>query len=719
MLTLLLASALANGLNDPGRSEIRVYSAPYEFAEGRTVEQMRLLDRLERLHYTRIKARPTQPGEYFYGHETFWIYRRAFRSDGTEFPAVLIGISLFRDRAMGTVNANGGEGSLGGRGDVLEPEVLAESLTEARAARIPITLDELPEHVWRPLLALEDHRFFDHVGVDGISIARALLENVRGGSVSQGGSTLTQQLVKNRDLTPKRTLDRKASEALRALAIEAEYDKVEILEAYLNTVYYGHIDSVHLYGLGAASRAYFSKDAADLSLDEAAVLAAILQGPNGLSPVRHPVDCKERRDHALSRMGELEWATAAEVRIATKRSLGVNTTAPTRQASASVLTAIRPSLDAVAQDRLDRGLGVRVETTLDALAQHEAEAALSRRLRDFTGVQGAVVMLEANSGAIRAYVGGDPSHPDEFDRAGAARRQPGSTAKPFAALEAVEQCGSQGPLHLRTTFSDSPFSLNLPSGTWSPDNYDHKNHGPTTLRDALVYSYNRPFARMGQVCGAEAIADRMTLAGLPIPSPAPASVVLGTVEVSPVELAGGYTVFLDGRAHEPVLVSRVEKPNGGLLTKSTSTATRVSSATGARLIRSALDDVVERGTATRADSAGMEVIGKTGSTHADAWFAGHADGLVTVVWLGRDDASKLGISGGKGAAPVAGSLAPLALAYAMPSLPEPLMLVTKEVDPDTDLRVGVLGSGEPELFRRGVTPPVKPLLSKGRAVVLE
>ncbi|MCO4746970.1 MAG: transglycosylase domain-containing protein [Proteobacteria bacterium] len=719
MLSLLLATALASGLTDPGRSEVRVYSAPYTLAEGRSVEEMQLLERLERLDYTRVKQRPASPGEYFYGRDTFWVYRRAFRHDGVEWPAALIGIDFASGDAVGTRNGNDKTGRLGGAGDVLEPELIAESLTETRARRIPISLDELPDHVWQPLLALEDHRFFDHVGVDGISIARALFENVRGGQVSQGGSTLTQQLVKNRDLTPKRTLDRKASEALRALALEAEYSKEEILEAYLNTVYYGHIDGVGVYGLGAAAEAYFSTSAADLSLDQAAALAAVLQGPNGLSPVRHPDACKKRRDHALTRMQELGWATETEIGIAQKRGLGVKKQAPSPEASPSVLAALRPTLDAVAKDRLDRGLGIRVETTLDPLAQQAAERALSRRLRDFDGVQGAVVMVDATSGAVRAYVGGDPRSPDHFDRAGIARRQPGSTAKPFVALEAVERCGVHGPLHLRTHFSDSAFALDLPTGVWSPDNYDHKDHGPTTLRDALVHSYNRPFARIGQVCGTDAIAERMAWAGLPIPESAPASVVLGTVEVTPIELASAYTVFLDGRAHEPVLVSRVEKPRGALLHKNNGGSTRAASATGARLVHSVMEDVVDRGTATRADAVGVDVIGKTGSTAADAWYAGHADGVVTVVWLGKDDATRLGISGGRGAAPVAASLAPLALAYPAPELPMPVLLVQKDVDPDTGLRVGLLGSGEPEWFRMGVTPPVKPLLSKGRPAVIE
>ncbi|TNE86871.1 MAG: hypothetical protein EP330_19880 [Deltaproteobacteria bacterium] len=719
MLTLLLSLAIASPLDEqPGRTQSRVYSAPYAFAEGRSVEDMRLLERLERLGYRRVRSRPTQEGEFFYGDDIVWIYRRGFRRDGVAVPAELLGMRIERGRAVGSIDERGNERRFGAD-DALEPELLATSFDEARARMRPIDLSALPNHVWQPVLALEDHRFFEHVGVDGIAIARALFENVRGGEVSQGGSTITQQLVKNRDLSPKRTLDRKASEAVRALALEAEYSKEDILEAYLNTVYYGHVDGVAIYGLGAASQVYFSKPAHELSVDEAATLAAVLQGPNGLHPLRHPEACRERRDRALTRLEDLGWATPTEVRLAKARALGTKASTPAREAGRGLLAALETQAREDAAQRLDKDLGVVIETSLDPLAQEAAEAALARRLRDYKDVQGAVVLVDAGNGAVRAYVGGDPAHPDAFDRAGTALRQPGSTAKPFAMLEAVERCGDRGPLHLQSWLSDSPLSIDTPAGPWTPDNYDHKDHGATRLRDALVHSYNRPFARVGRLCGADAVGERMASAGLTMPEEVPQSVVLGTVETTPLALAGAYTAFVDGKAHRPVLVTRIEKPGGGVLFRDGGESLAVATPTGARLVRSALADVVERGTATRAKTPGVSVVGKTGSTAADAWFAGQAEGLVAVVWLGKDDASKLGISGGKGAAPVAKELAPLALAWPAPQLPEPLFLVTREIDPDTGLRVGALGSGEPELFRRGVVPPTKPLLGKGRPEVLD
>ena len=379
----------------------------------------------------------------------------------------------------------------------LEPEVLAESLDHARAARIPVTFAELPEHTWRPLLALEDHRFFEHIGVDGIAIARALLANARAGQVSEGGSTITQQLIKNRALSPRRTLDRKASEAVRALALEAEYDKQDILQAYLNTVYYGQVDGIAIYGMGAAARAYFSKPASALTLEESASLAAMVQGPNSMNPLRSPERNKRRRDRALQRMEELGWATPAEVRHASSLPVRTNPSPVRAEMSASLRSAIRSQVAAYASERLSQKLGVVVHTTLDGLAQHDAESALARGLRSAGGAQGAAVVLDASNGHVHALVGGHGRGAGSMNRAYRAQRQPGSTVKPFVLGEALERCGQRQALHLATRVSDEPLSLEDRSATWSPNNADGRNHGPTRLREALVFSYNRPFARVG------------------------------------------------------------------------------------------------------------------------------------------------------------------------------------------------------------------------------
>nr|MBP7149683.1 transglycosylase domain-containing protein [Acidobacteriota bacterium] len=288
LLTIAAAPALAAPLEATlGRNETRVLSAPYPVTMGRTVEELELDQRLERLGYTRVKARPTRPGEYFHGTEVYWFYRRACHEGGSDRDAELVGLALDAKRRIAGLAREGQPPRGFDEGDVwLEPEVLAESLRGDRADRVPVSLAALPETAWRPVLAAEDARFFQHGALDARALARAALRNLRAGRVAEGGSTITQQLVKNRDLTPDRSLGRKASEAMRAAWLESEYDKKEILQAYLNTVYLGHVDGLGVYGIGAAARVYFGKPAAQLALAEAATLAAMIQAPNRLSP-RH------------------------------------------------------------------------------------------------------------------------------------------------------------------------------------------------------------------------------------------------------------------------------------------------------------------------------------------------------------------------------------------------------------------------------------------------
>jgi penicillin-binding protein 1B len=254
-----------------GRSEIRVYSAAYELRTGLSVGAAGLADRLEALGYRRVRERPQAPGQFFWGHEVLWIYRRPYRRQRRLAPAALLELPL--ERAGGRIRE-----LPAGVDPVLEPALLAESLDGARAPRLPVELAELPEHVWRSVLAAEDARFFDHPGVDVRALSRAALRNAQAGRVVQGGSTITQQLIKNRDLTPRRRVGRKLSEAVRALRLEGEHSKEEILQAYLNSVYFGHVGGLALHGVGAAARAYFGKSAARLGLGESALLAALIQG---------------------------------------------------------------------------------------------------------------------------------------------------------------------------------------------------------------------------------------------------------------------------------------------------------------------------------------------------------------------------------------------------------------------------------------------------------
>ncbi len=721
LLTSLLfcTTAPAEPLHDSlGRTEVLIVSEPYPLVAGRSAKQMQLEERLQRLDYKRVKTKPTQPGQYFWGREVFWIYRRGHRAQGREWAPMLIGLRLGTGGTVVTAVNDKDQVILldGRRGRWLEPEVLAESIEGDRAERIIIELDELPVHVWRPLLALEDHRFFNHIGVDGKAIARAAWQAAKDGKVTQGGSTITQQLIKNRDLTSKRTLDRKASEAVRALAYEAEYTKEEILEGYFNTVYYGHVDGVAIHGLGTAAHVFYSKEAKDLTLDEAAVLAAVLQGPNGLSPIRHPDKAKERRDRAIRRMVEEQWLTQSQADAATAKPIRLNRSTPQRRGGHHLRRAVVADVKD-SSDRVDRGLGFRAETTIDPLLQAHADDVVAKHLAAIRrnnkrlrtdDLQAALVAIDVRTGTVIAHVGGDPKHPDSFDRVTEARRQPGSAVKPFVLLEALDSCGSNRPLHMASRISDSPYTVEIEGTTWRPNNYDGKNHGVVSARRALKKSYNRPFARMSQYCGLDATANRFEKAGLPVPDEVPLSLPLGAIEVSPLELATAYTAFVDlGVVTKPITVTRIERPSGKKLDRARPSSTTLSRPSSAWLVRDGLLDVVDGGTGKGARVKGQQVLGKTGTSSKgrDAWFVGASDGVVVAVWVGLDKGN-LGLTGGAAAAPIFRDF----MTVAGPARPDvdvvkPPDIVDKFVDPSTGLLVFEGNdAARAESFRRSAQP---------------
>lgn len=725
---LLLHAGAARAAGNPlldeiGRSEVRVRSAPFPLAANGSLEGYQVVERLERLGYERVSAKPTRPGEYFWGTEKFWIYRRPFRRGGRQEPALLIGLALKRQGKASVVTAVRSEGERGRAGQdelVIEPELITEALDGKRAVRVPIELDKLPERVWRPLLAAEDARFFEHIGLDGLSIARAMLKNLVAGKVKEGGSTITQQLIKNRDLTSERSLERKATEAAFALALESQYDKRQILEAYLDQVYLGHVDNLAIHGYGTAARVYFGKRAADLSLAEAALLAAMVQGPNRLAPDRHPQAAKQRRDWVLGRMEELDWAKKSEVAQAKASPIKLKPSDPRRPLGRHAVAWSAELAKKEAGDWLSAGHGVVVETTLDPLLQAFAEEELGeglKRLREAhrglakAPLEAALVTLDARTGEVLAYVGGDPRRGSELDRARSARRQPGSAIKPLVLLEAFENCGPKKPLNPATRVADEPLRLSLPTGPWQPQNNDGTFRGVVSLREALRDSLNVPFVRVAEHCGLEGIADRLRKAGLRIPGTPPPSLVLGALEVSPLELAAAYTALAGGgELALPMPVRRLEKPGGQALDKVRPRDQRVASPEAAWLVRVLMRDAARAGTARAAGlGEGLETAAKTGtsSERRDAWLAGFSGDLVTVVWVGRDDGAPLGLGGAEAAAPIWKAF----MARAAPARPReapqpPRGIVLRSVDPTTGLLVrDSHPRAQDEVFRRGNLPP--------------
>ena len=706
---------------DLGRSESRIRSAAIPLAEGMRVDDAALAERLESRGYRRVRERPGEPGTYFWGHERFWIYRRVHRLGGKHHDAKLIGLALARPagRIEGRIDRDGRVVPLR-EGDVwIEPMAMAESLGADRAVRIKIRLEELPEKVWRPVLAAEDARFFEHAGVSGRSIARAAAINTKKGKAAQGGSTITQQLVKNRDLTPKKSFGRKVSEALRAIAIEDSYTKEEILEAYLNVIYFGHVDGLAVHGFGTAAQVYFSKSASRLTLGQAALLAAMIQGPNALTPARHHERATERRNWVLDRVAELGWAPVREVAEAKAQPIRLRSSAPRRPQARGFLDWVALQTEQAAPRRIENQRGVVVETTLDPWLQRAAEQAVEdyldrlrrthRNLRN-TDLAAALVALDTRSGEVLAWVGGDPAAPnDKFDRVRQARRQPGSAIKPFVLLEAIDRCGSRVPVNPATRIADEALTIQLPSGDWSPENFDRRFHGKVDLRLATRNSYNVPFVRLARWCGYDSVATRMRRAGLDLPDDLPPSFALGALEATPLQMAGAFSAFFNrGRAVEPTGLTRIERPAGRGLRRRDGGDRRVGSDEASYIVLDLLRDAVENGTGKNAAIPGLRVAGKTGTSSSlrDAWFVGGAGSVVTAVWVGRDGGGTLGLTGGVAAAPMWKAF----MERAVPARPgydvsKPKGVVVRRVSPRSGLLYGRNSRrGHEELFRTDALP---------------
>jgi penicillin-binding protein 1B len=740
LLVLCVLGCLVPGLSrasdlddDLGRNEVRVYSGRFSIESGRTITQLDLPRRLERLGYERRQGeQPKKPGEYFFGFEKFWFYRRPMRIGKKQHPARMIGLRLRREDGMILGGIDGNEAPLRSKHLWLEPELLAESFDTNRGRRSRVRFEQLPEHVWQPVLAAEDGRFFEHSGVDAQALARATLRNVKAGKVVQGGSTITQQLVKLRDLSPKRSMGRKASEAVRALALEAEYDKTEILEAYLNAVYFGHLDGVQIFGLGSAARAYFSKSVDQLDVAESALLAAMIQGPNRLSPVRNPEAVLERYRWVLTRLVALDWLTPTQMHDAHRRGLpSLRPSAPALPDAPYFLDWLEDEVESNAPRRAEDGRGAVVFSTLDPLLQEAAEEAVLdglRRLRSGHSrlraqpLSAALVALDTHTGDVLAYVGGDPRlRSDSFDRARRAERQPGSAVKPLVLLEPLQDCGGRDPLFPARRVSDQSLTLDLPSGPWSPENPDHEFRPSVSVRQATVQSLNVPFVRIGRWCGFRNTAERLRRSGMELPKNLPPAFVLGAVETTPLTLARAYTVFGSlGRAFLPRPYDKIFLPGGRLLVQHQTTSVKVVEPATAYLIRDLLEDSVRQGTSAAAALENHKAFGKTGTSSRarDAWFAGGAGSVVAVVWVGLDDNDPLRLSGAAAAAPIWKAFMERAVPLRPAGDPgRPAKIVEHWFETETGLLVPRQRSGaELDLFRKGATPPKRRLLKKDEPV---
>ena len=498
---------------------------------------------------------------------------------------------------------------------------------EMAGANVP--LKELPPYLPNAFIAIEDRRFYSHYGIDPVGILRAAVANVLHRGVSQGGSTLTQQLAKNLFLTQERTVQRKLQEVELALWLERKHSKAEILELYLNRVYFGS----GAYGVEAAAQRYFGKSARNVTLAEAAMLAGLVKSPSRLAPNRNPQGAEARAQTVLAAMADAKFITEAQAKASIGR-LAINV----KPAGAGTINYVADWIGEVLDDLVGQiDQSIVVDTTIDPKLQATAEAAvideLAAKSVKFNVSQGALVAMSPD-GAVRAMVGGRNYAESQYNRAVTAKRQPGSAFKPFVYLTAIEQ-----GLNPETIRQDAPLDVK----GWKPENYGHEYFGAVTLTQALAMSLNTVAVRLGLEVGPKNVVRTAHRLGISSKLDANASIALGTSEVSLTELVGAYTPFANGgfgvSAH---VVTKIRTLDGKLLyARQADQPSQVIEPRGVAMMNIMMQETLISGTARKAEIPGWTAAGKTGTSQdfRDAWFIGYTANLVTGVWLGNDDNS--------------------------------------------------------------------------------
>ena len=577
----------------------------------------------------------------------------------------------------------------------MEGQLLANRGDTGGAA---VRIADLPPYLPKAFVAIEDRRFYAHFGIDPLGIVRAVVRNATGHGGMQGGSTLTQQLAKNLFLTQERTASRKIQEAILALWLEHKYNKTQILELYLNRVYFG----AGAFGVEAASRRYFGHGAKDLSLQEAAMLAGLMKAPTKLAPNRNPEAAIERARQVVTAMKDEGFITDGMMKLALAKP--AKAVLPVGAGSANyaadyVVDTLDDTIGAIEDD-------IVVSTTISQPLQGFGEKALTDEL-DKKGAkygvsQGALVAMDPD-GSIRALIGGRNYAESQFDRAVAAKRQPGSSFKPFVYLAALER-----GLTPDTTRDDAPINVH----GWQPENYHHDYMGPVTLTKALSLSLNTVAVRLGVEAGPKAVIADAHRLGITSELQPNASIALGTSEVSPLEMVTAYVPFANGGIGvQPHIITRIKTVGGKLLyQRKPGNNGRVIDARYVPMMNTMMTETLLTGTARKGALAGWQAAGKTGTSQdwRDAWFVGYTSRLVTAVWLGNDDSSPTKkATGGTLPVEIWSRFMTQAMATDSPS-PLPLGLWHGAAPQPTIFGIPVPGADAPEPGPMASAPPPRP-----------
>lgn len=643
------------------------YSAPVLYP-GMPFPPKVLKSYLDRLGYQSIEKGAVDTGQYRRWDDRIMIGLRAFHDPAGKNPARAV-LVRYQDEEIRDIHAH----SQGKENELftlhLEPELLGEFFKSKREERTLVRLDDVPATLKEAVLSMEDHRFYSHWGISLHGTLRALWANLRGGGVSQGGSTLTQQLMKNFFLTHERTFSRKIREAIMTLVAEALYSKDQIFEAYLNEIYLGQRGSASVHGFGEASKFYFSKTLQETTLAEQALLVGLISSPGRYSPYRNIERAAERRNLVLRKLWAEKKISEAAYELARTEVVSPRGRVVGNETPAYFVDYVRRELNERFSDSELTEDGLEIFTNLDSNFQRAAESAIKKvipslekriskkreKIDSDEPFQVALVSMVPQTGAIKAWVGGRSYEKSQFNRVVQALRQPGSVVKPFVYAAALSTRKKNLPpvATASTILDDRATTFSHAGRDWSPKNYNEVYAGEVTVRSALERSLNVATINLASQVGLPRLTALFSDSGFQGVQALP-SAVLGSIEVTPLMLARAYTMFANGGLRtEPLGISVVIDPKGHRLEQRTPKVKRVLSEDVAFLMTYLMQGVVDRGTAVSARKWGLigDLAGKTGTTddERDSWFVGFSPTLLTAVWVGFDDGSTVGLTGAGGA----------------------------------------------------------------------
>lgn len=631
-----------------------VYSRVLTLSPGQNISLQTVTRELDLLKYQKVRQ-PQRSGEYSSSSTKIELIRRPFEFQQGPEPDRHV-MLYFNSDGLQKIENRTVKKQMGFL--QIEPQFLGMLDADDDQQRLFLRREQFPEVMVDALLATEDRDFYQHDGVSPLAIARAIVVNAKAGRTVQGGSTLTQQLAKNLFLSRERTLWRKIREAYIALILDYRYSKDRILEAYLNEVYLGQTGGEAIHGFGLAAQVYFGRPIEELRIDQLAMLVGMVKGPSYYNPMRFPDRVKDRRDLVLRLMMQEEILSPRQYDMAASRPLDVKKRASISTRQPAYFQQLKWELKEKAGEAYQRGEGLRVFTTLDPLSQQKAEKAIERTVpqlekRAGKGLESAMVIVDRQSGEIRAMIGGSRTGFDGFNRAINAKRPIGSLVKPAIYLSALE---NPEKYSLATTLDDKPISLKGSKGTtWTPRNYDRKFRGQVPLYYALSRSLNVPTVNLGLMVGLSKVSDTLVKLGVDaqeinqVPS-----MLLGSISLSPYQVAQMYQTLGNGGRKSPLTALKaVVNTDGELLYENFPRSSRVVPEQATWLTIYGMKKTVSEGTARFLNSkySWAALAGKTGTSNdsRDSWYAGIDGREVAITWLGRDDNKPMRLTGSSGA----------------------------------------------------------------------